>query len=64
MGSAVDGVDVVGKGEEVLCVPVVVLEGDVDVDALFSPSRWMGLGWMVVLFLLRYSTKETIPPLY
>ena len=39
VGSPLVGVDVVGEGEDLLVVGVVVLHGDLDLDPPFSPRK-------------------------
>jgi hypothetical protein len=62
MRAAVDGVDVVGEAEDRVGVAVVVLESDVDLDAVALASMVMGFSCSSCLPLFRCLMNSAMPP--
>jgi hypothetical protein len=63
VGSAVPGVDVIHKGEEVFLIGIRPLHGELEDDPFFLPFKIHRLFVDLSLYsLLRYSTKDFTPP--
>ena len=62
VGSAVMGVDVVGEGEDIFRIPVVVLQGNVNVNSFLLSFQVDRFGMDGRLVLVQILDKRNDPP--
>ena len=63
MGSSLVGIDIVGKGEQDLAIPIIVLEGNLDFETILLPLDIDRFGMETVLILVQVFDEGDDPAL-